>query len=126
MFETIRKITRFIFWLDEREYLCKRRYPLIRADASPAGDEGGVDWVEDPDCNLSSDSEVYHEALKLAEKLKEQEREAEELKKLVKELEALERQLRALQEQCERAKREREEREREERGESEVAEEGEA
>jgi geranylgeranyl pyrophosphate synthase len=57
------------------------------------------------------ETEAYHEAIKLAEKLREQEREAEELKRLVKELEALERQLRVLQEQCEQAKRELKERE---------------
>ena len=62
-----------------------------------------------------SNTEVYHEVIKLAEKLREQEREAEELKKLVKELETLERQLRVLQEQCERAKREVKEREEKER-----------
>lgn len=84
----------------------------------------GRGWVNDQDrdsdhLSLSLPNlELYHEAIKLAEKLREQQREAEELKKLVKELEALETQLRALQEHCERVKREakeREEREKEER-----------
>ena len=66
--------------------------------------------------------ELYHEAIKLAEKLKEQQREAEELKKLLKELEVLERQLRALQEHCERVKREAREREEREKEEREAAE----
>ena len=86
------------------------------------GNEGGVSWVDDqnrdPDhlsTSVSADPELYHEAVKLAEKLREQQREAEELMKLVKELEALERQLRTLQEHCERVKREAKEREEKEK-----------
>jgi len=90
---------------------------------------GGVGWVNDRDRDpdylsllFLPNPELYHEAIKLAEKLREQQREAEELKKLLKELEALERQLRALQEHCERVKREAKEREEREKEESEAAE----
>ena len=127
MFETIRKVTRFIFWLDEREYLHKRRHPSDPGGRSscwgmaPAGPMIRISILTAPLLFLST-PELYHEAIKLAEKLREQQREAEELKKLVKELEALERQLRALQEHCERVKREAKEREEREREEREAAE----
>ncbi|KAF9647611.1 hypothetical protein BDM02DRAFT_3129653 [Thelephora ganbajun] len=78
--------------------------------------------------SLFGSMNLYHEAINLAEKLREQQRQAEELKKLVKELEALERQLRALQDHCDRVKREAKEREEREKEESKTAEakEGEA
>ena len=125
MFETIRRVTRFVLWLDERECLHKQCYTY-----NPGGRFScwGVGWVNNQDHDpdhlfllFLPTSELYHEAIKLAEKLREQQREAEELRKLVKELEALERQLRALQEHCERAKREAKEREEGEREESGVA-----
>ena len=100
--------------------------PWTPVDDSPVGDEGGVSWINDQDCDPDHLSlpnpELYHEAIKLAEKLREQQREAEELKKLVKELEALETQLRALQEHCEQVKREAKEREEREKEEGEAAE----
>ena len=66
--------------------------PSTRVYDPPVGCRGGVRRANDQDRDPNHLSllfpptlELYHEAIKLAEKLREQQREAEELKKLVKE-----------------------------------------